>query len=190
MSASSIVITGASSIKGRCVNLIKGARMAYNYNKRTNVNLYRLKICMQIRKHGQLVVHIINRGGRHKLALQWLWNEDQQSPWCYIIWRFFSLSKFTHRPFIDDAPFMTSDYILVILLSSGLYRPTMFPLWGQYTDHAPFIRITNRPILIKDCNHDKGSLDLQLPMQSVPITTKLRVRIPFTARYTRYNIIW
>jgi hypothetical protein len=77
------------SIKGRCVNLIKGARMAYNYNKRTNVNLYRLKICMQIRKHGQLVVHIINRGGRHKLALQWLWNEEQQSPWCYIIWRFF-----------------------------------------------------------------------------------------------------
>jgi len=33
-------------------------------------------------------------------------------------------------------------------------------------------------------------LNLQLPAQSVPITTKLWVRIPFMARCTQYNIMW
>jgi hypothetical protein len=32
-------------------------------------------------------------------------------------------------------------------------------------------------------------LDLQRHMQSVPITTKLWIRIPMMARCTRYNII-
>jgi len=33
-------------------------------------------------------------------------------------------------------------------------------------------------------------LDLQLPMQSVHITTKVVTSIPFISRCTRYNIIW
>jgi hypothetical protein len=82
-------------------------------------------------------------------------------------------------------------YLDFQLPMQSVYTFDTGPLWSWLYGTWIYSYLYNQYILSirgrcgRDCRH----LDLQLPIQAVHVTTKEWVRIPFMARYTRYNVI-